>query len=213
MRISLTGARRIHFADREHGEYISLIGSKTMKRILFALFLVAGFALPALAADIPEAKLNKAGLHIQPWFSSSTGDLAKDLELAQADGKTLAVLWEQEGCSYCLKMHKVNFRDHKTVDYVKKNFRVVQMNLRGENKVTDFNGKKLAEDALAAKHRITGTPMIEFYKTTAAGAKEVFRMPGFADLPLFTMVFEYVNEGGYAVASLGTWLKARTAQN
>jgi len=168
---------------------------------------------PALADDIPEAKLGKNGLHIQPWFSDSTGDLSKDLELAQAEGKTLAVLWEQEGCSYCLKMHKVNFRDHKTVDYIKKNFRVVQMEMNGDGKFIDFNGKKLAENELSDKHRITGTPMIEFYKTTAAGAKEVFRMPGFADLPLFTMVFEYVNEGGYEVASLGTWLKARTAQN
>ncbi len=190
--------------------------STTLKRFLPAFIIVLAYAVtataPVLANDIPMAKMNKAGLYVQPWISKTTGDLRKDLKLAQADGKTLALLWEQKGCVYCLKMNMVNFRDHKTVNYIKKNFRVIMMDLRGKSEITDFDGDRLPQEILADKHRINATPVTSYFKKVNSTITEVFRMPGFTGLPLFLDIYEYVAESGYEKASLSDWLKARTAK-
>lgn len=183
--------------------------SMILKRFLPTFIIVLVFSLPVLANDIPMAKMNKDGLYVQPWISKTTGDLRKDLKLAQADGKTLALLWEQKGCVYCLKMNMVNFRDHKTVNYIKKNFRVIMMNLRGKNDITDFDGDRLAQETLADKHRVYGTPVTSYFKKVNSTVTEVFRMPGYTGLPFFLNIYEYVAEDGYDKASLGPWLKAR----
>ncbi len=180
-----------------------------LKRFLLAFTIVLVSALPGLADDIPKATLNKNGLYVQPWFSKTTGDLRKDLELARADGKTLALLWEQKGCVYCLKMNMVNFRDHKTVNYIKKNFRVIMMDLRGKNEITDFDGDRLSQEILADKHRINGTPVTSYFKKVNSKVTEVFLMPGFIELPFFLNIYEYVAEGGYDKAPLAAWIKAR----
>ncbi|HEB79954.1 MAG TPA: hypothetical protein ENI79_05725 [Rhodospirillales bacterium] len=185
--------------------------STTMKLFLPAFIIVLAYALPALANDIPMAKMNKEGLYVQPWISKTTGDLRKDLKLAQADGKILALLWEQKGCVYCLKMNMVNFRDHKTVNYIKKNFRVIMMNLRGKSKITDFDGDRLSQEILASKDRVNATPVTSYFKKVNSNITEVFRMPGFTDLPFFLNIYEYVAEDGYDKAQLGAWIKARAS--
>ncbi|MHA1598907.1 MAG: thioredoxin family protein [Alphaproteobacteria bacterium] len=178
---------------------------------LFALLVVFGLMSPApvwATSEIPEAELGTNGIHVQPWFKKTTYDLRSDLAAAKAEGKTLAVIWEQIGCTYCLKMHMVNLRNHVIVNYIKKNFYVVQLDLRGDNQVTDFNGETMTEAKLAARHGVNGTPIIEFRK---GDGEEVFRLPGYAEPLIFYGIFEYVANGGYKTASLGDWLGERWA--
>src|SRR5215831_334880 len=93
--------------------------------------------------------LTDDGLYKEPWFLESFLDLADDLEGARKEGKRFAVMWELKGCPYCKETHFVNFAQPRIADYVKANFVVLQLNIIGSRKVTDFDGAELAEKELA----------------------------------------------------------------
>ncbi len=186
--------------------------------LLFGIFLGLGVAFtpaaPAMAAGheaspIAPPVIGPNGLHFQPWFKKTTGDLRRDLFAAKGEDKVLVLLWEQEGCIYCKKMHEITFRIPEIVNYIKANFFVIQMDMRGERRFTDLKGEVMDESALARKLRITGTPTSQFLNSDG---RETFRMPGYAKPVIFKGVYEYVADKGYDTAPLGAWLKARFAQ-
>jgi len=158
-----------------------------------------------IALLVPSAA-SAAGLHEQPWFKQSTGDLRRDLAAAQADGKRLTLIWEQVGCVYCQRMHEVNFKQAETVSLIIDKFYPVQLDMRGKEKITDFDGEELDEAALARKHGVHGTPIIEFRDDQAT---EVYRMPGYAEPLIFHGIFEYVASEAYTSSELIPWLKAK----
>jgi len=172
---------------------------------LGVLVLVSGLAAIAVAAQ-NKLPVGETGMEIQPWFHESTHDLRQDLANAQAAEKKLALVWEQAGCYYCKQMHEVTFSYPEIVDYVKENFYVIQMDMRGERQMTDFDGKKIVEKDLARRYRIVTTPSTVFYD---AKAVEAYRMPGLADPPLFLALYHYVGSGGYRSATAGDWLRAK----
>ncbi len=181
--------------------------------MLFGVFLSLGVAMtpavPALVAakglpPIGPPTIGPNGLHFQPWFKKTTGDLRRDLFAAKGEGKVMVLLWEQEGCVYCKKMHEITFRIPEIVDYIKKNFYVMQMDMRGKRRFTDLKGKAVAESKLARELRITGTPTSQFLNSEG---REIFRMPGYAEPVIFNGVYEYVANEGYKTAPLGAWLK------
>lgn len=158
----------------------------------------------------------QSGLHYQDWYHASFGTLADDLTDATAAGKRLAVVWEQIGCAPCAQMHEVNFQDPKIVEFIKKNFLVVQFDFRGDRVVTDFDGQVMTEKELAQKHRVTTTPVIQFFPESAETLKgkrgtdaEVARMPGLFKPDIFLALFQYVHERRYEKEDFTSYLRAR----
>jgi thioredoxin-related protein len=49
-------------------------------------------------------------------------------------------------------------------DYVRENFRIVQLDLWGSREVTDFDGARLTEKALAERWGVTFTPTIVIFQ-------------------------------------------------
>ena len=92
-----------------------------MRQFLTALALICLAAGPVAAQ----------GLHTEDWFAVTFKDVAEDIETAAAEGKRLAIIFEQEGCIYCKKLHEEVLSDAEVADYIKANFVVVQMNLWG----------------------------------------------------------------------------------
>lgn len=167
---------------------------------LSLLLLTLGLA----HADTGKAHKTAEGLYTEPWFNETSGNLAEDLQAAISQNKTLTIIWEQRGCSYCQKMHEVNLQIEATVQFIQKSFYIVLLNMRGERQITDFDGTPIDEAKLARKHRIMGTPTIEFRNHQA---EEVFRMPGYAEPLIFLGVFDYVARKEYKNSSLIPWLK------
>jgi thioredoxin-related protein len=116
-------------------------------------------------APIKEAE----GLYTQSWFQLSFLDLREDFNEARAEGKRFAVVFEQRGCPYCTKMHNEILSLRYINDYVRQNFRIVQLDLWGAREVTDFDGKKMAEKDLAERWGVIFTPTVVFYKDDLAG--------------------------------------------
>ena len=193
------------------------------RRTTLGLLAGAGMAnlLPRLghAAPerlLPEPGLAEDGLYTQPWFHESFLEMADDLREAAAEGKDLAVIFEQRGCPYCREMHTVNLRKPEIVDYIKANFLVVQLNLWGAREVTDFDGETLEERALARRWLVSFTPTISFFSRASADVSgksgneiEAARMPGYFKPFHFLAMFEFVHEGHYRTTSFQEYIRQR----
>ena len=114
------------------------------------------------------------GLYKQSWFLESFLDLADDLAGARKEGKRFAIMWELRGCPYCKETHLVNFAQPRISDYVRANFEVLQLNIIGSRKVTDFDGQELSEKQMAAKYGVRFTPTFQFF---GEGSLKDFRRP------------------------------------
>ena len=117
---------------------------------------------PSEPAVTPEQ--GDDGIYHQKWFVESFLDLREDFEAAKQEGKRFAVVFEQRGCGYCVKMHKEVLSKRYINDYVHDNFSVVQLNMWGSREVTDFDGKKMPEKKLAERWGVMFTPTVVFFK-------------------------------------------------
>lgn len=121
---------------------------------------------PAIGAETPRVEPVKGddGLYHQTWFNNSFLDLREDFAEAKAEGKRFAVIFEQRGCGYCIKMHTDVLARKYINDYVRENYRIVQLNLWGDREVTDFDGTVMSEKELARRWAVVFTPWIVFFK-------------------------------------------------
>ena len=169
---------------------------------LISLSALALGPTPAIAAQPLQVK----GFQQQSWFHTTSFDLKSDLAFAKSEGKILALLWEQQGCSFCKKMHEVAFQDSAIVDLIRQHFLVVQMDMWGDRRFKAMSGGELEEVAIARSYIIRGTPSAIFFD---AYGDAVFQMPGYAEPPVFLGVFQYVQEKGYDQQSFRDWYKSR----
>nr|WP_271608121.1 MULTISPECIES: thioredoxin family protein [unclassified Bradyrhizobium] len=179
------------------------------------LAFAAGVALAGRGAAAAEPAVGEDGLYHEPWFLQSLLDLREDLDSAAAGGKRLAIMWELRGCPYCRETHLVNFADAGIASYIRDNFEVLQLNLIGSRKVTDFDRQELTEKELAQKYGIRFTPTFQFFPPSADGleakdamAREVARAPGYLKPPHFLAMFRFVRERAYERGSFREFLAA-----
>jgi len=109
------------------------------------------------------------GLYHQSWFQLSFLNLKDDFAEAKAAGKRFAVIFEQRGCPYCIKLHTEVLAQKYINDYVRQNFTILQLDLWGAREVTDFDGTVLQERALAERWGVIFTPTVVFFKDDLAG--------------------------------------------
>jgi thioredoxin-related protein len=159
-------------------------------------------ALAGMGAGAARAEVGEDGLHKQPWFALTFKDMAEDLAAANAAGKRLAIIFEQRGCIYCKKLHEEVFSDPEISSMISDEFMVVQMNMFGDEEVTDFDGEALSEKEMARRWGVVFTPTVLFMPEEApagaAGAAAVAVMPGAFGKGTTRDMFAWVREKGYA---------------
>ena len=166
-----------------------------MKRLIIIFTLL----ITCSANAVP---LGDDGLHKPIWLSSTFKDMKEDLEEANAESKRFLIIFEQRGCIYCSKMHEDVFSQPEISKLISDKYFVVQMNLFGDEEVTDFDGTTLSEKDMANHWGIVLTPTLMFMpevidtnKTAAQNA--VITMPGaFGKYTTFNML-NFVLEKGY----------------
>ena len=121
---------------------------------------------PPIGPEEPKVEPYKGDdkLYHQTWFNQSFMNLREDFEEAKREGKRFAVIFEQNGCIYCVKMHKEVLAKKYINDYVRENYRILQINMWGDREVTDFDGTVLTEKELVRRWRVMFTPWIAFFK-------------------------------------------------
>ena len=170
-------------------------------RFLFTLLTAVFLGNMAAAATVGDD-----GLHIQPWIRDTFKDLQEDLDEANAEGKHLAIFFEQRGCIYCTKMHESVYPDPELSDYIDENFFVIQLNLHGDLEVVDFDGDTLTEKQIARKWGILFTPSVIFLPEEVEEGKTAIQsavamMPGAFGRGTTLDMFTWVNEKRYALDS------------
>lgn len=188
----------------------------TRRRVISGLASAALIGLGHCPALAEEPILTEDGLYKQPWFVESFLELADDLESARKSGKRFAIMWELKGCPYCKETHLVNFARRDIADYVRTNFDVLQLNIIGSRKVTDFDGAELSEKDLAAKYGIRFTPTFQFFPEQVAGLREkpadqreVARAPGYLRPDDFLAMFRFVRDKAHEAKSFRDYVKAQ----
>ena len=170
-------------------------------RFLFTLLTAVFLGDIAAAATVGDD-----GLHIQPWIRDTFKDLQEDLDEANAEGKRLAIFFEQRGCIYCTKMHESVYPDPELSYYIEENFFVIQLNLHGDLEVVDFDGDTLTEKQIARKWGILFTPSVIFLPEEVEEGKTAIQsavamMPGAFGRGTTLDMFTWVNEKRYAIES------------
>ena len=155
---------------------------------------------------VVAATVGDDGLHIQPWIRDTFKDLQEDLDEANAEGKRLAIFFEQRGCIYCTKMHETVYPDPELSGYIDENFFVIQLNLHGDLEVLDFDGETLSEKKIARKWGILFTPSVIFLpevvdRDKTAIQSAVAMMPGAFGRGTTLDMFTWVNEKRYELDS------------
>jgi thioredoxin-related protein len=182
------------------------------------LLLAAALAAPILPARAGAPHLTDDGPFTQDWFLQSLLELGDDLALAGSNGKRLALMWELKGCPYCRETHVKNFGDPAITAFIRAHFEVVQLNVIGARIVTDFDGAKLSEKAMAEKYGVRFTPTFLFFPESVdamAGKKprerEVARAQGYLEPRHFLALFRFVADKAYETTTLRDYLRAQGA--
>ncbi len=168
-----------------------------MTRLLAILTTLILFALPAQSVEMGED-----GLHKPDWLRITFKDLTEDLADANAENKRLVLIFEQRGCIYCTKMHNEVFPISEINSLLHEKFFVVQMNLFGDEEVTDFDGTNLTEKQMANRWGVFFTPTILFMPEVApesghAARGAVATMPGAFGKGTTLDLLEWVLAKGY----------------
>jgi thioredoxin-related protein len=173
--------------------------------------LLALAALPLRAAvvdnpsdysfdDFPREEI----LEYPDWFKESFLYLPDDLEAAVAAGKAgLVVYFGQRRCAYCHKLMDVNFALEDIVEYTRRNFDVVPIDIWGVAEVTDLDGEVLTERDYSLKHGTNFTPSLIFYDRDG---REALRLRGYYPPYQFRAALEYVADGHYRKESFRDYL-------
>jgi thioredoxin-related protein len=176
--------------------------------------LIGAACVGIMPARADEPVLTDDGLYRQPWFLESFLELSDDLDTANKAGKRFVIAWELKGCPYCKETHFVNFAQPRISDYVKNNFEVLQLNIIGSRKVTDFDGTEVSEKDMAAKYGVRFTPTFQFFgeqlallKSLLPQKREVARAPGYMRPDDFLAMFRYVREKAYESESFRDFVK------
>lgn len=140
------------------------------------------------------------------WFSMSFLDLQEDFANAKTAGKKgLIVYFGQKDCGYCKALLEINWgKEQALVDYTRKHFDVVAIDIWGSRELTTIDGRKMTERQFAELEETDFTPTLVFYTDDG---KESLRLRGFHPPYQMQAAMEYLVEGFYKKETLADYME------
>jgi thioredoxin-related protein len=174
-----------------------------------SLIAGAGASLVAVPLAINAApQLQLDGLYREPWLLKTSGALSTDYAEAGKSAKNFAILWEMRGCPWCKRLHLENFAREDIANYLQANFNLLQLNLRGAQRLTDFDGEDLTEEALSYKYGINSTPTFQFFRPADAAKGQELGRAGYLEPEDFLSLLRFIHEKGYEKGSYEEWVRS-----
>lgn len=139
------------------------------------------------------------------WFKLSFLNLPDDVNEAARSGKRgLVVYFGQKHCAYCDRLMEVNFGMADIVEYTRKHFDIVPIDIWSDREVVDTQGNTLSEKQFAEREKTNFTPSMIFYDLTG---REVFRLRGYYPPYQFRAALEYVADRHYEHEDFRSYLE------
>ncbi|OGI47049.1 MAG: hypothetical protein A2637_03685 [Candidatus Muproteobacteria bacterium RIFCSPHIGHO2_01_FULL_65_16] len=178
-----------------------------MKRLVLllcaALLAIGG---PALA-EPPAGRVTGGKAHSLPdWFKSSFLNFQDEVDEARRAGRHILVFMDLNDCPYCARMLDENFHRGANMEYIRKHFDVIAVNVRGAQEVTWIDGATYTEQDLAIRLKVVGTPTLVFI---APDGKKVLQMNGYRTPPTLRHALEYVHDKEYRNQSLSAYIEKK----
>ena len=152
------------------------------------LWLFLPFAQAAPAAEYRDP--------IDYFFHPFLGDLkAEAADAKKASKRAIVVMYEFDDCPYCARMKREVLSRADVQAFYRKRFQVFQIDTRGDQQITGFDGKTMSEKEYARAAGIRSTPTFVFYSLD--GTPLVTRTGGIYDPQEFMLLGEYVASGAY----------------
>ena len=156
--------------------------TKLMIRFLLVFSLLSG--LTSLVAN--EDK---------DFFVSSFGDMQEEMENAEANNKKgVFIFFSMDSCPWCQKMHKEVLPKPEIIEYFSKHFINIEVNIKGNNEMVDFNGDEIEQKKFALKYKVWATPVLAFFNLEG---KEIVRRTGPANFDDFMLLAKFVATQAY----------------
>ena len=176
---------------------------KKLMLLLCAILLLQGTAL----AETKPGQMTGGQAHEMPsWFKSSFLNFKEDVEEARKTGRHILIFMDLNDCPYCTRTLGENFHKGDNMEFIRKHFDVIAVNIRGAGEVTWIDGATYTEQSLAQKLKVVGTPALVFLSPEG---KKVLQLNGYRTPPTLRHALEYVNDKAYRNQSLAAYTEKR----
>lgn len=176
---------------------------------LFGLLLLFSHAGIAASRDNPnDANFDdrplKEDIVLPDWFKMSFLELKDDLSDARENKKKgLIIYFGQKRCPYCKALLERDWGKKDIINYTRKNFDVIAINIRGQKSVIDLNGKNWTERSYSVAQKTNFTPSLIFYDLQG---REALRLRGYRPPYQFRAALEYAADAHYLEESFSHYL-------
>jgi len=158
-------------------------------------FVTAFFSTSVFSADEPGKYIGVKPYEPPAWFKESFLEIAEDATESEAADKHLVLFFHLDACPYCDKVLLENFHDDSdNIDFVKSNFDVIALNIKGDREVVFDEATTLPESDLAGHLGVKFTPTMLFIDSDN---KPVLRLNGYKSVDEMNHAFEYVRSQSY----------------
>ena len=172
-----------------------------MTKLLLILALTAsGLLLTSTAYS--ESKtgvvIGSKKIKFPAWIKDSFLEIQEDAKEAKQENKHIILYFHSVGCPYCAQMMHDSFVNAPFENFIKTNFSLIEINLRGTRQVEFDQNTSLSEKELAKKLGVFTIPMILFLDETG---KIVARVNGYWSPTDFKLMLDYVHGKHYQTMS------------
>lgn len=187
----------------------SSFGARGNRVLIFWLALV--LAWPVFSeTQMVRGKLTGGIISEHPeWFKESFLDIAEDVNQATEAGKHLILFMYLIDCPYCHRMIEENFKNPPYTDFIKQNFDVISINIKGDREIAFNEEVNVTEKELAALLKVRYTPTVIFLNSEN---KPVLRLNGYRSVRDFGYALEYVQQKAYLTGTLSQFIDSHPPQ-
>lgn len=138
------------------------------------------------------------------WFKQSFLALDDDLkEAVDAGKKGIIVYFGQQRCPYCKKLMDINFHKDDIVEYTRRHFDVIPIDIWSPEEITTPDGRTTTERDFAVALNTNFTPSLVFYD---ADGHIALRLRGYYPPYQHRAALEYVADGHYKTETFASYL-------
>ena len=170
------------------------------KYFLVLIALVAFLVIP-----VSHAATRDPGEH---FFQQSFGDLTEELSIAAEEGKQgVFIMFEEKDCPWCAKMKARVLNQVEVQDYYRKHFRILSLDINGDELITDFKRNEVTQKSFADSIRVRATPVMIFFDLQ--GNKTVRYTGAVRNVQEFMWLGEFVVDGHYKTGKFSVYKRKK----